>query len=82
MAKSTTDNKNGFAPLSNGGSQRLLHSQWEYIATFAKSIRIYKFNECSPENLLIMIKFWLWVLTKNLLINAQLMYIQLRFYYE
>ena len=44
---------------------KVYYSQREYIATFAESICIYKFNECIPGNVLI-----IWVLTKNLLVNA------------
>ena len=47
---------------------KVYYSQQEYIATFAESIWIYKFNECIPENVLI-----IWVLTKYLLVNAQWM---------
>ena len=63
--------------FANGGCQSLLYSQREYIATFAESICISKFNECIPENVLI-----IWVLTMYLLVNEQWMYIQLRFQYE
>jgi len=53
---------------------KVYYSQQEYIATYAESICIYKFNECIPENVLI-----IWVLTKYLLVNPQWMYIHLRF---
>jgi len=46
--------------LTSMGSNPLLmldvkvyYSQREYISTFAESICIYKFNECIPENVLI-----------------------------
>ena len=32
---------------------KVYYSQREYIATFAESICIFKFNECIPENVLI-----------------------------
>ena len=53
---------------------KVYYSQREYIATFAESICVYKFNKCIPENVLI-----IWVLTMYLLVNEQWMYIQLRF---
>ena len=56
---------------------KVYDSQQEFNATFAKSLCIYKFNECIPENVLI-----IWVLTKYLLVNQQWTYIQLRFQYE
>jgi len=56
---------------------KVYYSQQEFIATFAESICIYKFNEWILENVLI-----IWVLTKYLLVNPQWMYIQLRFQYE
>jgi len=47
-------------PSTRMGSHPLLmvdakvyYSQREYISTFAESICIYKFNECIPENVLI-----------------------------
>ena len=45
-------NKIGFTPFANGGFQSLLQStrRREYIATFAESICIFKFNECIHEN--------------------------------
>ena len=67
MSKSATVNKSGFTPFANGGC---------HVSTFAESICIYKFSECIPENVLI-----IWVLTNYLLVNAQWMYIQLRFQY-
>ena len=77
MSKSTTVNDCGFTPFANGGCLSLLEStrmgshplvlqSREYIATFAESLWIYKFNECIPENL-----FIIRVLTKYLLVNAQ-----------
>ena len=48
---------------------KVYYGQWEYIATFVESIRIHKFNECIPEDVLI-----IWVLTNYLLVNAQWMY--------
>ena len=56
MSKSTTVNKYGFTPFANGRCQ-VFYSQQEYISTFSESICIYKFNECIPENVLI-----IWVL--------------------
>jgi len=50
--KSTTVNEYGFTPFSHGRCQ-VYYSQREYIATFAESICIYKFNECIPEHVLI-----------------------------
>ena len=44
---------------------KVYYSKQDYIATFAESICIYKFNECIPKNVLI-----IWVLTKYLLVNA------------
>ena len=32
---------------------KVYYSEREYIASFAESICIYKFNECIPENVLI-----------------------------
>ena len=32
---------------------KVYYSQREYIATFAESICVYKFNKCIPENVLI-----------------------------
>jgi len=32
---------------------KVYYSQREYISTFAESICIYKFNECIPDNVLI-----------------------------
>ena len=59
MSKSATVNNNGFkvneygfTPFVNGRCQ-VYYSQREYISTFAESICIYKFNECIPENVLI-----------------------------
>ena len=66
MSKSITVNECGFTPFANDECQSLLkstpfangrcqvyYSQREYISTFAESICIYKFNECIPENVLI-----------------------------
>ena len=44
---------------------KVYYRQQEYIATFAESISIYKFNECIPENVLI-----IWVLTNYLLVYS------------
>ena len=75
MSKSTKVNEYGFTPFAKGRCQ-VYYSQREYISTFVESICIHKFNECIPENVLI-----IWVLTNYLLVNAQWMYIQLRFQY-
>ena len=75
MSKSTKVNEYGFTPFAKGRCQ-VYYSQREYISTFVESICIHKFNECIPENVLI-----IWVLTNYLLVNAQWTYIQLRVQY-
>ena len=52
MSKSTKANEYGFTLFANVRCQ-VYYSQREYISTFAESICIYKFNECIPENILI-----------------------------
>ena len=73
MSKYIPLNKNGFTPFANGRCQSLLQST---RMGSLESICIHKFNECIPEDVLI-----IWVLTIYLLVNAQWMYIQLSFQY-